>query len=114
MNNIRYMSYVGTRGGPALPAREETRLPRLVGLRPCGVVAAAAGAAHGMGARASRVSEQAHGGAPRAPGHRAGLALPCVWGAEPVSSLPLVLNYGPCVRQGYMTISVSSCCVMGA
>ena len=63
----------------------------------------AAGAALGMRARASSVSEQAHGGAPRAPGHRAGLALPCVWGAEPAGlpSLPLVLGYSTvpvCVR----------------
>ena len=66
-----------------------------------------------MGARASRVSEQAHGGAPRALGHRAGLALPCVWGAEPAGlpSLLLVLGYGPCVCQDYMTVPVSSCCV---
>ena len=26
----------------------------------------------------------------------------------------LLLDYGPCVRQGYMTVSVSSCCVLGA
>ena len=107
---------MGTHGGPALLARGETRSPRLEGLRPGGVVAEAPGAAPGMGARASRVSEQAHGGAPRALGHRAGLALPCVWGAEPAGlpSLLLVLGYGPCVCQDYMTVSVSSCCVVDA